>query len=74
MPQQCPFRLVHLVFKTSRLFFVPIGSFESFERIHEPAVPKCSNSVFSVQVFPVSTVHHEKRIMENREMDKGDFA
>ena len=74
MPHQSPFRLVHLIFETSRLFFVPIRSVEPYERIHKPAIPKGCNAVFRVQVFPVGAVHHERRIMENREMDKGNFA
>src|ERR1035437_8942594 len=40
MPHQSPFRLFHLVFEASRLFFVPIRSVKSIERIDKPAVPK----------------------------------
>jgi len=74
MPHQCPFRLFHLVFETSRLFGVTFGSVKSFERIHEPAVPERGDAVFRVQVFPDRAVQHKKRIVENREMDKGNFA
>jgi hypothetical protein len=74
MPHQRPFRLVHFVFETSRLFLFPFGSVESAERIDKPAVPKHGDAEFSVQVFPVRAVHHEKKNMDNREMDKRDFA
>jgi hypothetical protein len=70
MPHQCPFRLFHLVFETSRLFGVPFGSVKSFKRIHEPTVAERGDAVFCVQVFPVRAVQHKKRIVENREMDK----
>ena len=46
MPHQSPFRLVHLVFETSRLFFVPIRSVETIERIYEPVVPERGDAVF----------------------------
>jgi hypothetical protein len=61
MPHQRPFRLVHFVFETSRLFLFPFGSVESAERIDKPAVPKHGDAEFSVQVFPVRAVHHEKK-------------
>ena len=70
MPHQCPFRLFHLVFETSRLFGVPFGSVKSFEQIHEPAVTKGGYQEFGVQVSPIRAVHHARRIVENREMDK----
>jgi hypothetical protein len=70
MPHQSPFRLIHLVFEASCLFFVPFGSVEPLERIDKPAVPKRGDSIFRVQVFPFRAVHHERRIMENQEMDK----
>ena len=73
MPHQCPFRLFHLVFEMGRLFGVPFGSVKSFERIHEPPVPKRGDAVFRVQVFPIRAVH-ERRIAENREMGKREFA
>jgi hypothetical protein len=74
MPCQGSMRLIHLVFETSRLFFVPFGSVESVERINKPAVPEQGDAVFRVQFFPVRAVHHEKIIMENRKMGKRDFA
>jgi hypothetical protein len=36
-------------------------------------VPKRGDAVFRVQVFPIRAVH-ERRIAENREMGKRDFA
>ena len=74
MPHQCPFRLFHLVFETSRLFYVPVRAVEPFERIHEPAAPERGDAVSRVQVFEIRAVHHEKRIIDCREMDKRDFA
>jgi hypothetical protein len=60
------------VFETSRLFFVPICSVESVERINKPAVPERGDAIFRVQFFPVRAAHHERRIMENWEMGKKD--
>jgi hypothetical protein len=74
MPHQSPFRLSHLVFETNHLFFVPIRAVEPFERIHEPAAPEHGNAIFRIQFFQIRAVHHERRIMENREMDKRDFG
>jgi hypothetical protein len=74
MPHQSPFRLSHLVFESSRLFFVSICAVEPFERIHEPAAPEHGNAAFRIQVFEIRAVQHKGRIIENREMDKGDFA
>jgi hypothetical protein len=37
-------------------------------------VPKHGDAEFRIQVFPVRAVHHARRIMDNREMDKRDFA
>jgi hypothetical protein len=74
MPHQSPFRLFHLVFEASRLFFVPIRSVKSIERIDKPAVPKHGDAIFRVQVFTIRAGHHERRILENREMGKRDVA
>jgi hypothetical protein len=59
MPHQSPFRLFHLVFEASRLFFVPVRSIEPYERIDKPAVLERDDTVFRVQVFPVRAVHHK---------------
>jgi hypothetical protein len=74
MPRQSPLSLIHLVSEPSRLFFVPIRWVAPLERIDKPAVPERGDTVFRVQVFPVRAVHHEKRIIDCREMDKRDFA
>jgi hypothetical protein len=37
-------------------------------------VAERGDAVFCVQVFPVRAVQHKKRIVENREMDKRNFA
>jgi hypothetical protein len=71
---QSPFRLFHLVFETGRLFCVPFGSVESVERIDKPAVPERGDAVSRVQVFEIRAVHHEKRIIDCREMDKRNFS
>jgi hypothetical protein len=73
MPRQSPLSLIHLVSEPSCLFFVPIRSVEPLERFDKPAVPKGGYAEFSVQVFPIRAVH-ERRIAENREMGKRDFA
>ena len=54
------------------LFLVPFGLVEPFERINKPAVPERGDAVFRVQVFPIRAVHHEKRMIDCREMDKKD--
>jgi hypothetical protein len=74
MPHQSPFRLSHLVFERSRLFFVSIGSVEPLERIHEPAVPERGDAIFRIQFFQIRAAHHEKRIIDCREMDKRNFG
>jgi hypothetical protein len=74
MPRQSPLSLLHLVFKASCLFFVPIRSVECLERIDKPAVTERGDAEFGVQVFAIRAVRHERRITENREMDKRDFA
>jgi len=73
MPRQSPLSLIHLVSEPSRLFFVPIRWVAPLERIDKPAVPKRGDAVFRVQVFPIRAVH-ERRIAENREMGKREFA
>jgi hypothetical protein len=74
MPHQSPICLVHLVFEASCLFFVPFGSVESVERIDKPAVPEHGDAEFHIQFVQINAAHHEKRIIDCREMDKRNFA
>jgi hypothetical protein len=59
MSHQSPFCLFHLVFETSRLFFVPFGSVEPVERIDKPAVPEHGDAVSRIQFFQIRAVHNE---------------
>ena len=74
MLQQCSTGFVHLVFESLTFLIVFGGHDQSLERFDKPAIPERSYAEFSVQVFTIKAVRHERRITENREMDKRDFA
>ena len=70
MLQQCSTGFVQLFFESHRFLVIFGGHNQALERIDKPAVPKGGYAEFNVQVFTVRAGHHERRIMENREMGK----
>jgi hypothetical protein len=70
MLQQCSTGFVQFFFKSHRFLVIFGGHNQALERIDKPAVPKGGYAEFNVQVFTVRAGHHERRIMENREMGK----